>query len=358
MRSGRRGFLVGVAALGLTPAVGWAAAGAPDYLAAAGLPDGSFVLLGLNADGDERFRLPLPARGHAAAAHPVRAEAVAFARRPGAFALVLDCVAGEVRVRLEPPTGRAFQGHGAFSPDGTVLFTTEVAGEGRGVIGIWDADANYARIGEVSSGGEGPHEMLLTPGGARLAVANGGILTDLGSGRAALNLAEMHPNLAYLNAETGAIEEVLELPEALRFNSLRHLATGPDGTLAAALQWAGAQIETPPLLALHRPGAAGLEFRSAPVALQRRMRNYAGSVAVSADSRRAALTAPKGGLMVVFDLDGDRIEALEASDICGVAMAPDGFACTTGEGRFLGAGGNERLHAGLAFDNHLVRIAG
>lgn len=358
MRSGRRGFLVGAAALGLTPAIGWAAAGAPDYLAAAGLPDGGFVLLGLGAAGDERFRLPLPARGHAAAAHPARAEAVAFARRPGAYALVLDCVAGEVRLRLDAPRARAFQGHGAFSPDGTVLFTTEVAEEGRGVIGLWDAGAGYRRIGEVPSGGIGPHEMRLMPGGARLAVANGGIMTDLSSGRAPLNLAEMRPNLAYLNAATGVVEQVLEMPEGLRFNSLRHLATGPDGTLAGALQWAGTQIEAPPLLALHRPGAAALEFRAAPAAMQRRMRNYAGSVAVSDDSRRAAITGPKGGLMLVFDLDGDRVEALEATDVCGVARAPGGFACTTGEGRFLAAaGGPERRFDGLAFDNHLVRIA-
>ena len=62
--------------------------------------------------------------------------------------------------------------------------------------------------------------------------------------------------------------------------------------------------------------------------------------------------------MVVFDLEGDGVEAVEAADICGVAAASGGFACTTGEGRFLAAaGGSERLHPGLAFDNHLVRIA-
>ena len=359
MQGGRRGFLAGVAALGLAPRLGWAAAGAPTYLAAAGLPDGSFVLLGLGDDGDERFRLPLPARGHAAAAHPTRPEAVAFARRPGSYAIVLDCLEGDVLTRLAAPEGRAFQGHGAFSADGATLFTTEVAEDGRGVIGLWDAGAGYGRIGEVSSGGDGPHEMLLMPGGARLAVANGGILTDLASGRTPLNLAEMRPNLASLDPATGAVQQMLELPAALRFNSLRHLAAGSDGTLAAALQWAGAQIETPPLLALHRPGADALEFRSAPEALQRRMRNYAGSVAVSGDGRRAALTSPKGGLMLAFDLDGDGVEALEAADICGVATAASGgFACTTGEGRFLAGGGPARLHSGLAFDNHLVRIAG
>lgn len=54
--------------------------------------------------------------------------------------------------------------------------------------------------------------------------------------------------------------------------------------------------------------------------------------------------------------------AAEEPDLCGVVVGPDGFACTTGEGRFLvvGLGGAARTEAprfeGLAFDNHLVAI--
>jgi hypothetical protein len=357
MRRDRRGFLAaGAAALGLAPTLGWAAAGAPSYLAAAGLPDGRFALLGLGEDGGERFRLTLPARGHAATAHPRRAEAVAFARRPGFFAMVIDCVEGRAIATLSAPEGRAFQGHGAFTPDGRTLLTTETAEEGRGVIGLWDSTAGYARIGEVSSGGIGPHEILLTPDGARFAVANGGIATDLSSGRTALNSADMAPNLAYLDSATAEIAEVLEAPGPMRRNSIRHIAAGRDGTLAAALQWEGADLETPALLAIHRPGADALEYRSAPENLQRRMRNYAGSVAVSDDGARAAITGPRGGLMLIFDIANGGVEALEAADVCGVAAAPGGFACTTGEGRFIGAAASLE-HANLAFDNHLIRIA-
>ena len=263
MRSGRRRFLAGAAALGLAPRIGWAAAGGADVSGGGGPAGrGDSSCSGWARTGDERFRLPLPARGHAAAAHPVRAEAVAFARRPGAYALVLDCLAGAVRLRLDAPEGRAFQGHGAFSPDGAVLFTTEVAEEGRGVIGLWDASAGYARIGETPSGGDGPHEMLLMPDRH---AARGGQWRDPDGPVLRARAAEprrdaAEPRLSRRGDRARSLE-VLEMPEALRFNSLRHLAAGPDGTVAAALQWAGAQIETPPLLALHRPGAAALEFR-------------------------------------------------------------------------------------------------
>ena len=79
----RRQFLAGVLASGLAPAPTWADAGRPRFLTAAKTPSGAYVLVGLRADLTEAFRLPLPTRGHAAAAHPKRPEAVAFARRPG-----------------------------------------------------------------------------------------------------------------------------------------------------------------------------------------------------------------------------------------------------------------------------------
>jgi len=359
----RRMFLRGAAGLGtasLVPAIGWAAAGNPHFLAAAGLPDGSFWLLGLTEAGVETFRLPLPDRGHAAAAHPRRPEAVAFARRPGTFALVIDCAEGREVARLHAPEDRHFYGHGAFTADGRLLFTTENAiSDGSGRLGIWDAVDSYRRIGEVWSGGSGPHEVRLMPDGRRLAVANGGIETDPTSGRAELNLATMRSNLAYVDIASGEAVQTLALDGSLRLQSIRHLATGRDGTLAAGLQWQGSDLEHPPLLAVHRPGTDRLVLLAAEPPVQRRMRDYAGSVAVSDDGRRAAITGPRGGLMLVFELATGAVEIVEAADICGVAALGNRFACSTGEGRFLlldaGPAREERV-AGIAFDNHLVRI--
>lgn len=366
-KTSRRTFLRGAAGLGgatFIPTIGWAAAGAPHYLNAAGLPDGSYWLLGLTEDGTETFRLPLPDRGHAAAAHPERPEAVAFARRPGTFAVVIDCAEGREIARLHSPEDRHFYGHGAFTPDGTLLFTTENAiTEGTGRLGVWDASDGYKRIGEVSTGGVGPHEVRLMPDGRRLAVANGGIETDPTSGRSELNIATMVSSLAYVDAETGAVLDVLGLAPEYRLLSIRHLATGRDGTLAAALQWQGSELEAPPLLAVHRAGTDTLALLAAPERIQRRTRNYAGSVAVTDDGRRAAYTAPRGNMMLVFDLTGATPpEVVEATDICGVAAAGAGFACSTGTGLFFQRGtgsatGTDVRFDAVAFDNHLVRIA-
>jgi len=103
-----------------------------------------------------------------------------------------------------------------------------------------------------------------------------------------------------------------------------------DGTLAMAMQWQGSPLEMPPLLAVHRPGSARLETLAAEDGVQRRTRNYAGSVAVTDDGRQAAITAPRGNMMLVFDLaTNSLVEVVEATDICGVAAAGKGFACST-----------------------------
>ncbi len=351
--TGRRAFLSGLCAAALAPASGWAALGAPRYLSAAREISGRHVLVGLGADLGEAFRVPLPARGHAAAAHPAWPQAVAFARRPGRYALVVDCGSGAALHRLRAPPGRHFYGHGAFSRDGTRLYTTENDfAAARGRIGVWDAGAGYRRIDEFDSGGVGPHEILRLPGSDMLAVANGGIETHPDSGRAKLNLATMRPNLSYLSPE-GTIREQVELP-GLRRNSIRHLAARRDGLVGFAMQWQGGAARQPPLLGLHRRGQAP-RLLAAPGAIQRRMRGYAGSIAFGA-GHRVAITAPRGGLMAVFYSETGVLSAvLDAPDICGVAGAGDGLVFTTGAGH-LGAPGRRRRAPDLQFDNHLVAV--
>ena len=114
----RREFFTGLIATGLVSQPTWADAGSPAFLSAAALPDGSYVLCGISARLDLVFQIPLPGRGHAAAIHPQKPQAVAFARRPGTFAVVTNCVTGQPSARLSAPAGRHFYGHGAFSRDG------------------------------------------------------------------------------------------------------------------------------------------------------------------------------------------------------------------------------------------------
>ncbi|WP_170468780.1 DUF1513 domain-containing protein [Ruegeria arenilitoris] len=354
----RRRFLAGLAAASLTPMRGWSAIGAPDYLAAALFPDGSYRLAGLERGGDILFSLPLPARGHAAAAHPHRAQAVAFARRPGTFAIIIDCATGAQIAQLEAPTGRHFYGHGVFSTDGTRLFTTENDFEaGQGVIGVWDTE-DYKRITEFSSGGVGPHDMRLMPDGRTLVVANGGIETHPDTGRTKLNLPVMQPRLTYLD-QSGEVLEQVELPRALHRNSIRHLAVRADGLVGFAMQWQGDTSQHPPLLGLHQRGDE-LKLLSASEADQSTLQGYAGSIAFSDTGDTVAITCPRGNALHQFRVsDGQLAGAFLLDDVCGLGTGPNGFMFTTGTGvigQLTATGAKIATRSDCQWDNHLIPI--
>ena len=346
----RRAFLAGLAAATL-PRVAWAEVGSPAYLAAGKTGD-EFLLHGISARGESLFSLALPARGHAAAAHPTEALAVAFARRPGIFALVIDCATGLTRHQLTPPDGRQFSGHGAFSRDGAWLMTSEVVAEGSaGRIGLWET-TGFRRIGEWDSNGIGPHDIQLLADG-RLVVANGGIQTDPAD-RTKLNLATMRPNLSLLSPD-GALLDQVELDAALHQNSVRHLAlTG--GGVAFAMQWEGDVAEAVPQLGLWTPGQTPVLCPS-PVGEEFAMKGYAGSIAASGDS--IALTSAPAGAMMIFDTNGGFRARFQRADISGVAAAADGFVASDGQGALwsVAADGLQLMSQQTTlWDNHLIAL--
>jgi uncharacterized protein len=347
----RRAFLSALAASAL-PAPTWASVGNPSHIACARAPGGDYLLAGLHIDGTLAFTLPLPARGHAGAAHPTRAQAVIMARRPGSFMLVLECKTGRVQARLTPPEGLQFNGHAAYLADGMVLATAEQqAKDSAGRVGLWDT-LTWQRIGSWDSGGLGPHDLLQMPDGG-LVVANGGIATDP-TDRRKLNLETMRPNLTYLDQD-GRPEDRVDLPE-LRQNSIRHLALRDDRLVAFAMQWEGSKGADVPLLGLHRKGSAPI-LAHPPETL--RMQGYAGSVAWSGDGASVLITSPRGGVALRLDATGRLRETLSRPDICGAAPLPDGLLTSDGGGALIkltAAGIILLARYQLAWDNHIVDL--
>ncbi|PRY24199.1 hypothetical protein CLV78_10363 [Aliiruegeria haliotis] len=351
----RRHFLAaGSAALLTAPA--WASLPPADFIAAGARPGNSTWLVGLTATGEVPFAFPVPGRGHAAAVHPERAEAVAFARRPGRFAVVIDCSSGTEIARLDSPADRHFYGHGAFTADGRFLLTTENAYDiPDGRIGIWDAEKGYARLGEFPSGGIGPHEVIRLPDGI-FAIANGGIQTHPDFARKKLNIPAMQPNLTYVDAE-GAILEQVTPPEDLRRNSIRHLAADRSGQVAIALQWQGAPFSQVPLIARHQRGEP-LRFVTHPQMAE--LKHYAGSIAVSSDGSEIALTGPKGNRVLFFDATTGAPGPVRSWDVAsGAATTAEGVAITVKGGVRIGTSVQSRfipVTGDWAWDNHLVAL--
>lgn len=348
----RRAFLAGLATACL-PSVTWAEVGNPAFLAA-GKQGQDFTLYGLSPRGQSLFNIGLPGRGHAAAAHPTQALAVAFARRPGTFALVIDCLTGFVRHQLTPPQGRQFNGHGAFSTDGSLLMTSEVVAEGSaGRIGVWET-TTYARIAEWNSGGIGPHDLKRLADG-RLIIANGGIRTDP-SDRTKLNLPDMRPNLTLLSPE-GAVLDQVELPPDLRQNSIRHLALTDTG-VAFAMQWEGDPAEPVPQLGLWTPGQPPRLCPPAPGDAFA-MKGYAGSIALSSNANLIGLTSAPAGALMLFDTQGTPIATHHRADLSGVALGAAGLVATDGQGavwQVETTGLTLLSQSDIAWDNHLISL--
>lgn len=319
--------------------------------------------------GDFVLDVALPGRVHGFAIHPSGLHAVAFARRPGDFARVVDLARGAVVLDIAVADGRHFNGHGAYDATGRWLFATETEiASGDGVLGIYDAGDGHRRRGEVSTHGLDPHEIRLAGGGGLLVVANGGLLGHPDAPGAKLNLATMEPSLVWLDPRDGALVAQVRQPAALHQLGTRHLALAGDGAAIVVMQYEGPAGDAVPLVARHRPGEPGLTPLSLDERLSRALQQYCGSAAVDVSGTVLAVSSPRGGLVVFHDLVADiPLGALELVDCCGLAPAgtPGRFVVSSGLGTLLLAdarGGAGPLGAaredGTRWDNHLAALVG
>lgn len=347
----RRVFVLGGAAAAFVRPSAAAVPRPAAFLTCARRPDGGDAAVGLDRAGGLVFTVPLPGRGHGVAVRPGDGLAVVFARRPGRFMVVLDTATGRVRVTVAATAGRHFYGHGVFSADGRRLYATENDyTHERGVVGIYDAAHGFTRVGEMDSGGIGPHEIVASLDGRHLVVANGGIATHPDYPRQKLNLASMRPTVAVLDPATGAVAASARLPDDWHRVSLRHLAVAGDGAAWIGGQYEGPSTDRVPLLYRYRLGEE-LEAVGAEAGFD----HYIGAVAVNRRTARVAVTSPRGNRVAVHATHTGRAESqTELADVCGVAPQDGGFLITTGRGLIVADGGTVRHD--LAWDNHVTAV--
>ena len=166
-----------------------------------------------------------------------------------------------------------------------------ISGCERGVVGVYDAVNDYRRIGELKSHGIGPHDIRLLSDGETLVVANGGIATRPDLPRVKLNLPTMAPSLCLVDRRAGTLLQERRLAPALHQLSIRHLAVGPEDTVAVAMQYEGPAGDLIPLVAVWRADE-GLRLLRGPAADLRAMKHYCGSVCFDPSGRTIAASAP------------------------------------------------------------------
>lgn len=316
-------------------------------------PDGSFGIATVSERGEIIDRVALPARAHGMAWNAATGRAVAFARRPGTFAMAFDPLSKRAPVIMTSPEGRHFYGHGAFSPDGRILYASENDFDGnRGVIGLYDAANGFARIGEFDALGIGTHDMTASDDGKMLVIANGGIETHPDFGRTKLNIDRMEPSLVLLDAASGALIQKHLMPPHLAQLSTRHVDTGEDGRIWFACQYEGPRNDLPPLAGYFAKGD-DIRFADLPDETTALMGNYVGAIAVNREKGIVGLASPKNGSAVTLDArTGAFISQKVIADAAGIARAKAGIAVSTYGGRFAETSSN------VAWDQHILRIGG
>jgi hypothetical protein len=338
------------------------------YVVAARAADGRHVLVLHGARHEELARVALGARAHGFAQDPGRpARLVVFARRPGTRAWVLDLDERRLVAEFASAAGRHFYGHGAFTPDGAHLLTTENDYEaGRGVIVVRSTD-DWRVVGEMPAHGVGPHELRLMPGGRHLAVAVGGIRTHPSRPREKLDLDAMRPALNYVEIASGRLLGSYAPPD--HHQGIRHLDVAADGTVVVAIQHEGIAGEGPggALLARHR-GEDALVFPEASPGDWAALQGYVGSIRIAAEGRHAIASSPRGNVLVFWDWRENRLEASQPMlDACAVAIDARGEVASA-----TGGAGETRIYARdatgwrlariapagepLAFDNHMAAV--
>jgi hypothetical protein len=315
--------------------------------------DGAYGIATVTEEGVVVDRHALPDRAHGLAFSPATGRTVAFARRPGTFAMIIDTRGREEPIVIAAAEGRHFFGHGCFSADGRLLYATENDFVGkRGMVGVYDATDRFRRTAEFSTHGIGPHDMTLSADGRLLVVANGGIETHPDFGRTKLNLDRMEPSLSLIDTATGQLVERHGLPEELRQLSTRHVDLDADGRIWFACQYEGPRNARPPVAGFFRPGE-DIRFLDLPDEATLALANYVGAIAVNRAAGRVGLASPKGSTVVTVDARAGTVLQIDRlPDAAGLAPAsPTGFAASSYEGTFA------RTRSRVAWDQHIARIA-
>ena len=362
MEINRRAFVGGLASsiIAGTPSVA-AGRGAEAVFAANVVErNGGFAAVAYSAQKGVLLKQPLPARGHDLTYNQATGLLVAFARRPGNFAVAFDYRGSRSPITFTTPPNRHFYGHGVFSIDGRLLYATENDFENAvGVIGIYDVQAGFKRLGEFKSYGVGPHDVALLSDNRTLVVANGGMETHPSSGRQPLNLATMQSSLAYIDRETGDLLEKHELSGDRQKLSIRHFDVARGDVVVLGCQFKGPKWQEIDLIGFHQRGHE-IGFLASSPAATRALRQYVSSIAVSRDGTTAGVTSSRGEQIVYVDVERKTIVGTARfSDVSGVAPDPrGGFVLTGGYGHWTSRAPQPATikREAWAWDNHAIAI--
>lgn len=250
------------------------------------------AVIDLDVPHPQPWFLELSFLGHALAFDPKdRHRAVVFEKKgPGAALLDLDRPKKSVTpLRTRP--NRRFYGHGAFSADGSLLYSVEAEVDAglRGVLVIRDG-ATLAELGEMPTHGSSPHDCTFVDGGRTLVVTNGG--GPLGSDDPAC--------VTWIDVASQRLLDRL-VPDSPRVNT-GHMAITPAGDIAVvSAPRDGLPGDAPGAITLRRAGQPSRTLTEPAEVIASQIGETL-SVTVHPATGTVWATSPLGNMVMVWDL--------------------------------------------------------
>lgn len=280
------------------------------------------------SDGERRFDLsvidlddpalpltliPMGFFGHGIAPDPVNPERISVFEKRGKGACEIDLKQGAVTRSIQTADNREFYGHGAYSPDGSLLYCTEtiVEDDYPGVIAVRDA-ATHEYLGEFPSFGASPHDCRLIEGGKTMVVTNGG-----GPKKG------IAPSVTYIDIPSQKLLDKLEF-ERDDINAGHLDITRTGGLAVVSAQRQGLPDKAPGGITLKLGNG---EFRTLmkPWNIVKRLLGETLSVRIHEPTGVVGATTPAGNLLTFWDLEtGELLRHYELQNPRGIELTQDG----------------------------------
>ena len=306
-------------------------------------------------------------RGHGLTKNPAQPkQAIMFSRRLGNQALVMNMHNKKIEHIFTSPDHLFMEGHGCFNHDGSLLYCSETNKHThQGVITVRETQS-FKLIKEYSSGGIGPHEILMRPNEDTLVVANGGLIKSPDGNL--INGATMAPNISLLNTESGKVKSSFQSIHEKA--SLRHMDIGIDGTIAIAAQvqrkYVGHQASIP-LTSLIKPNGQVIQLQ-APEELLKKLNDYVGSVRINNKYKTVAFTSPRGDLALFWNIEtGKFLGPHFFHNVCGLTVSTNEeyFVLSNSAGKIRQVHGNSLIEnrdlrqtfPQIQWDNHMLTVS-
>jgi hypothetical protein len=251
---------------------------------------------------------------HGIAIDPLNSSRLILFQKIGGGCCELDLGGRKVTRVVPPHEGRWFYGHGAFSTDGKLLYSTEtVNAESRGVIGVRDA-ATLDYLGEFPTYGENPHDCHLIDGGKVLLVTNGG--GALGT--------RLMPCVTYVDVASQRLLEKLELTND-RFNTGHATLSSKGDLVVVSAPRKGLSDKELGAVSM-RSGRQPLRTMSEPADVTARMFGEALSTVIHEPTSVAAVTHPGGNMVTFWSTRSEALlQVLALPRARGVTLTKDGM---------------------------------